>query len=193
MRKLILGILVMAGLGAGVANAAETVRLEDFAEQSRAKVKAFAVSLQGALKAALEEGGAGRAIEVCNVAAPEIARELSMPPDWTVARTSHKLRNPANAPDDWESSVLQDFLARAAAGESLKTMERAERVEDGGRETYRYMKAIPVGQVCLTCHGGEIAPDLKTRIEAFYPDDRATGFALGSLRGAFTVTRSVQD
>ena len=193
MRKLLGVLLVLTGFGAAPAIAADAPDLEAFVQESRAKVKAFAGSLQGALKAAIEAGGPGNAIEVCNLEAPAIAREISAAPGWTVGRTSHKLRNPGNAADDWEAATIETFMARAAAGESLKTMERAEVVEEEGRETYRYMKAIPVGQVCLTCHGTEIDPALEARIAAFYPEDRATGFALGELRGAFTISRTLDD
>ncbi len=193
MRKLILLLLVFGILGLGNAWAGEEPGLEAFVQGSRAKVKAFAVSLKGELQSALAEGGASHAIPVCNIKAPQIARDLSEPAAWTVGRTSHKIRNPGNAPDDWEAGVLGEFQTRAAAGESLKTLEKAELVESDGGRAYRYMKAIPVGEVCLTCHGAEIDPALKAQIDSFYPEDRATGFVLGELRGAFTVTRPLPD
>ena len=156
-------------------------------------VKKFAGTLKGELQAAIGKGGPSHAVPVCNVRAPEIADELSQAPQWSVGRTSHKLRNPDNAPDHWESTVLFDFLRRAAAGESLKTMEKVERVESNGRQTWRYMKAIPVGEVCLTCHGSNIDPALKAEIDAHYPLDNATGFSVGELRGAFTITKTLAD
>ena len=164
-----------------------------FLQQSRAMVKTFASGLKGALQAAIEEGGPIHAIPVCHEQAPEISRELSTPSEWTIGRTSHRLRNPDNAPDDWESAGLEEFLARAAGGESLDKMERVALVERDGVRAYRYMRAIPVSEVCLTCHGADIEPELKAKIEAFYPEDRATDFALDELRGAFTVTETLAD
>ena len=38
------------------------------------------------------------------------------------------------------------------------------------------------------CHGSGLDPALKAEIERLYPDDQATGFKAGELRGAFTVT-----
>lgn len=63
----------------------------------------------------------------------------------------------------------------------------AHTVENG---TFRYMKAIPMQGMCMTCHGGqELIPDnVKERLATLYPDDQATGFTPGSLRGAFTVS-----
>jgi len=191
MKGVVVLLLVLGLMAPGGARADDA--LDAFVQDSRAKVKAFAGQLKGALQAAIKEGGPGHAIPVCNTEAPEIARRLSEAPGWTVGRTSHRLRNPANAPDAWEAAVLDSFLERAAAGEALATMERAERIQSGGRDTYRYMKAIPAGEVCLTCHGAAIDPALAAKIAAYYPEDRATGFALGELRGAFTITKTVED
>ncbi len=191
MRKALVGLAALGALGLGTAVAGDTPDLTALNAESRAKIKNFAGSLKGALQTAIKEGGPVKAISVCNVRAPEIAAELSGG-DWTVGRTSQRTRNPENGPDAWETMVLEAFLDRAAAGESLKTMEAAAVVESGGARTYRYMKAIPTGEVCLTCHGSDLEPELAAKIRAVYPEDRATGFKLGELRGAFTVTKTVK-
>ena len=51
------------------------------------------------------------------------------------------------------------------------------------------MRAIPLSPSCLTCHGSEndIPPVVKDHIQKLYPEDRATGYALGDVRGAFSV------
>ncbi|MEX2498681.1 MAG: DUF3365 domain-containing protein [Wenzhouxiangellaceae bacterium] len=41
---------------------------------------------------------------------------------------------------------------------------------------------------CVICHGESIAPELAETIKQLYPQDQATGFAPGELRGAFSVT-----
>ncbi len=191
MRKALVSLAALGALGLGTAVAGDTPDLTALNAESRAKIKNFAGSLKGALQTAIKEGGPVKAISVCNVRAPEIAAELSGG-DWTVGRTSQRTRNPENGPDAWETMVLEAFIDRAAAGESLKTMEAAAVVESGGARTYRYMKAIPTGEVCLTCHGSDLEPELAAKIRAVYPEDRATGFKLGELRGAFTVTKTVK-
>ncbi len=193
MGKLVLMLALAGIMTLESAKADEDADLEAFVQESRALVKTFAGTLKGELQRAIEEGGPLEAISVCNVKAPEVARDLSQPMEWTVGRTSHKLRNPNNAPDDWEAKVLEAFLGRAKAGEGLDTMEEAQRIESYGSRTYRYMKAIPVGQVCLACHGSDIDPALKARIDGLYPEDRATGFAQGELRGAFTITKTTAN
>ena len=51
----------------------------------------------------------------------------------------------------------------------------------------RYMSAIVTQPLCLTCHGSEIAPEVAAEIARHYPEDQATGFAAGDLRGAFLI------
>lgn len=193
MRILGLLILVLGSLPLDGVRAGEETNLDAFAQESQALVKAFAQSLKGELQSAIKRGGPSSAIPVCNVKAPEIARDLSRAPRWTVGRTSHKIRNPDNAPDEWEAMVLDEFAQRAAAGESLAAMEKAELVSIDGRRSYRYMKAIAVGEVCLKCHGSGIDPEVKEQIDSYYPEDQATGFSIGQLRGAFTMTKSALE
>ena len=68
-------------------------------------------------------------------------------------------------------------------------MEHSEVLTADGKSVFRYMKAIPAGELCLTCHGKDIAPDLAAKIRERYPKDRAIGFSLGEIRGAFTITQ----
>ena len=157
--------------------------------EARGLVKEFFTSLKGQLQAAMKAGGPVTAIEVCNVQAPAIAGSLADQSGWEVGRTSLKLRNPANSPDVWEQAVLEQFDARKANGEALEKMEFYEVVDAEGDKTFRYMKAIPTGEVCLKCHGAEIDPQVQTELRRLYPSDEATGYALGDIRGAFTLSK----
>lgn len=163
--------------------------LEPRAEQSRAAVKDFMLNLKGALKQAMEQGGAVNAIAVCKEQAPTIADDLSTQKGWRVARTSLKVRNPSNAPDDWERKVLEDFDKRNAQGENPETMEYYEVVEESSGPVFRYMKAIPTAHLCLECHGENIDAVVAAKLKALYPADRARGFKAGDIRGAFTITQ----
>ncbi len=50
------------------------------------------------------------------------------------------------------------------------------------------MKAIPTGPVCLVCHGSELSPDVRAALDEHYPHDRARGYQLDDIRGAFSIT-----
>ena len=56
---------------------------------------------------------------------------------------------------------------------------------------FRMMKGIATGEPCLACHGKNIQPSLAEVIDLRYPEDAARGFALGELRGAFTLQRTL--
>ena len=153
-------------------------------------VKEFATGLKGELQAAIKEGGPISAIAVCKDRAPAIAKQLSETSGWEVGRTSLKLRNPAlNTPDGWEKQVLVKFEERKTAGEDPETMAYAEVVDANGTKQYRFMKAIPTGDLCLACHGDSINPDIAAALDKAYPNDQARGFRLGDIRGAFTLSK----
>jgi hypothetical protein len=175
-------LLCATATGAENPNAAEAKRI----------VQQFASTLQGELKAGIQAGGPVKAIEICQERAPAIAEELSQQSGWSVGRTSLKLRNPdQNAPDDWERAVLQQFDQRQAAGEEVAPMAHAEVVETGDGRVFRFMKAIPTGDVCLACHGDQIIPEVARALDAAYPKDEARGYSLGQVRGAFTLSKPV--
>ena len=140
-----------------------------------------------ALGQALKEGGPVQAISVCREKAPALAAEISREEGMSVRRTALKVRNPANAPDAWERNMLEDFKRRLSTGEDGATLEATEVTTMDGKPTLRYMKAITVGEPCLGCHGEALAPAVAAAIRRDYPQDRATGFKKGDLRGAFSV------
>lgn len=157
--------------------------------KARGIVQSFGKTLKGRLVAAISESGPVHAVDVCKIEAPRIAEAQEKASGWSVGRTALKVRNPDNAPDQWERRVLESFVERAAAGEDMAMMERVETVDRDGRKALRYMKAIPTGEVCVTCHGAELQPDLAARIDELYPNDQARGFEPGDLRGAFTLVK----
>lgn len=133
------------------------------------------------LKQALLDGlaeGPDTAVAACKIEAPRIAAELSVD-GVALGRSSHKLRNPGNAGPDWVAPILDAYVATTSelAPQSVSLRE--------GRTGY--VEPILVQPLCLSCHGDVQDPALLERIKADYPQDRATGFALGELRGVFWV------
>jgi hypothetical protein len=149
------------------------------------------MQLGGQLKAeltkAIAEGGPMAAINVCYLRAPEIAAQLSQASGARVGRTALRVRNPSNAPDDLERTVLEQFAADLGSGPIDRPLEAVFEIRRGDAVERRYMRAIPTDALCLTCHGKTIAPDLAAAIARDYPQDQATGFEQGQLRGAFSV------
>lgn len=187
------GLVVAAATnGNAISKGAEVstpIDKEALSAQGRAIVGEFFTTLKGELEAAIKDGGPASAVDMCQVRAPAIAASMSDGSGWEVGRTSLKLRNPNNAPDPWEKAVLEDFEARKAAGEEVKPMAYSEVVTADGEKQFRFMKAIPVAGVCLACHGDAISPDVAAAIDEAYPSDQATGYEVGDVRGAFTLTK----
>ncbi|NOT71620.1 MAG: DUF3365 domain-containing protein [Hyphomicrobium sp.] len=160
---------------------------------ARAASKDLGETLKGQLVAAIKSGGPASAIPVCKTIAPAIGNETSTKHNLSIRRTSLKVRNPANAPDAFELRVLEDFVKKLEAGADPMTLEHSEVVSTNGVSEFRYMKAIPTAaEPCLACHGSDLKPEVKAGISKLYPDDKATGFKAGDLRGAFSVTQKIK-
>lgn len=161
-------------------------------EADRALAKQLAGELKAALSTAMQISPAN-AIAVCSEKAPQIAARIGAENGVEIGRTALRTRSPANQPNDWQRNVLNDFQARVAAGESISSMEYSAVVREAGGPERRFMKAIATEALCLTCHGQQLAPEIRTAIANRYPQDTATGFAAGELRGAVYIVRRAQQ
>ena len=149
----------------------------DPAEQGAALLAPFKANLKSALMEGMQ-GGPAVAIEVCSEDAPRIAASLSVN-GVRMGRSSQKLRNPDNAPPEWLVPVLEAYASEE--GELTPTVVGIDDERTG------YAEPIRVQPMCLTCHGKNPQPDIAARLEALYPEDAATGFSEGDLRGVFWV------
>lgn len=167
--------------------AAEPVPEPEWIGRSRELVQQLGGELKGELARALSAGGPVAAIAVCRERAPLIAARLSTQSGASVGRTALRVRNPANAPDALERAVLEQFVEDFAAAQADGPVEAMFEIKRGDGIEHRYMRAIPTEGVCLACHGPSLDPALAAAIARDYPEDAATGFKAGELRGAFTV------
>lgn len=148
-------------------------------------------NLMSALQEKIASDGPEAAIAYCRLEAlpltAQIAREF--PQVKNVRRTALRVRNPANAPDETDRSVLGDWLASWNPAAPPKPVLKEFTTDDGASEL-RYYRPVPAMTTCLTCHGtaAEIPANVRAAIERDYPLDEATGFREGDLRGAIVVT-----
>lgn len=148
--------------------------------------------LGAALGEALGKGGPVAAIEVCQIRAPQIAAKVGAETTLKVGRTALGLRNAANAPDAWERGILEGFRQSIASGTAPEGLTATVVERSTAGHQLRYMRAIATQPVCVTCHGDELLPELREELARRYPEDKATGFKPGELRGAFTVTVALE-
>lgn len=155
-------------------------------EQAQALTQRFVGTLLPTLQSAMAEGGPTQAIAVCSAQAPAIADQLAAESGWSVRRVSLKPRNTGRAiADAWERQMLEDFDRRQQAGEPGSAINAAAYI-DG---EYRYMQAQPAMPLCLTCHGQNISPEVRSTLAQYYPDDSATGYTAGQIRGAISLRK----
>ena len=188
--RALLAVLLGAACLLPVAAPAQTQ--DQLLAESRQVAGSLLQQLSVRLRATLEENGPEGSVPVCKSIAPELAGQLSRETGWRVARVSLRTRNPLlGTPDPWEQKVLAEFDRRAAAGEKPETLELGEVVEEPAGRYFRYLKAIPVSPLCVTCHGkaDQLSPFLADQLAAEYPHDRAIGYVPGQVRGGVTVKR----
>jgi hypothetical protein len=164
---------------------------EAWVVEARGVSTAVPPKLLAVLQAEIAKSGPEGAIAVCQVQAPALARAASEQTGWAVKRVSLRNRNPKAVPDAWERAALEDFDRRAAAHEPAAKLERYEAVQEDGKTVWRYMRALPTGELCLACHGPveQLSPAVKAKLAALYPEDRATGYRVGDIRGAMTLQK----
>ena len=137
---------------------------------------ALAQTLKGELMSAIQSEGPVHAIDVCHSRAPQIADEVAERYGVQIGRTSRKLRNASNTGPSWMPEVIEeaDSTPHAFADES-------------GSLAVAY--PIMLEDACVLCHGTDeqVPAPVRDAIRQRYPQDQATGFEPGDLRGWFWV------
>ncbi len=157
-------------------------------EQGRKAARYLNDTLRKKLVSSIEDNGPSAGVVVCLYQAQALSAEVERDLSVRVKRTSLKIRNPKNAPDDYEKDLLSRLADRHRKGKLPP--EILEEEWEGGKKVYRYAQPLVVGSFCLICHGkaGEISPDVRRELEIRYPGDNATGYKAGDFRGIVSVT-----
>ena len=94
-----------------------------------------------------------------------------------VGRTSARLRNPRNAPPAWAAAYVGQTDGRKAEDVAPRAFDLGDRVG--------LLRPVEIRRRCLHCHDARERLSEATRawLARSYPEDRATGYALGDLRG----------
>ncbi len=154
---------------------------------ARAVADSLGDELMALLSQALQRGGPATAIRFCADSAQ--VRTLR---HWRngvyIRRVSERVRNVDDTPDALERQLLQGLAEALRAGTLPPELVEVTRAADGSYQL-QYMRPILVQQTCLPCHGdpAQFGPEVRDVIARRYPDDRATGYAVGDLRGAVSV------
>jgi hypothetical protein len=179
----------VAGVGAQTAPpAAPTYAIRDAPAEWKAIISRADViiatmhdALLWELNSGLEQGGAILAIKSCHIDAARVAERIGRQEGVAAGRTSHRLRNPTNAPRQWAAAIVE-----ANAGRRARDVDGF--VVDLGREL-GVMRPVAQRATCAGCHGRPDAlnPAIRAELRERYPMDRATGFEEGDIRGWYWV------
>ena len=158
-----------------------------FKNDSNELINLLAQNFKKTLVNAIKTKGLIGAVEQCNIEAPIISQNISTN-NLIVSRIAVKNRNPENKATLVQVEVLRFFEQEMSLGKSPKNLYKLVETQD----SIQYLKPIVTGKVCLACHGSNVSGELKAKIKKLYPNDLATGFEEGSLRGAFLVEKFIK-
>ena len=146
-------------------------------ERADAALLVLRTELLETLTTELSRGGGAGAVDVCRDIAQEITASAARGQGVALGRTSHRLRNPANAPRGWAREIVDAHAGKKAADAQSYVADLGDRVG--------VLRPIGAIEMCSSCHGGEEALDplALEKIAAAYPQDQAVGFGVGDLRG----------
>lgn len=184
MKKIIISFAAIL-----TACAHQTFNTEQYLTQSRTTAQQFSAQLGGTLKQQIQTGGVESAIPVCKQIAPTLAAQYSTDKK-IVKRVSNKNRNAIQGnPDAWEKAALARFQAAINTDQQNQNLEFSEVVTENNHRYFRYAKGIRVQALCLQCHGQaqDISPNVQKLLNEHYPNDLATGYQVGDLRGAISI------
>ena len=142
--------------------------------------------LSSNLQTAIQQGGLSNALPFCSLAASPLTAGMAGKHGVTIRRVTHKPRNPAGRTDATDLAILKEFEAALTGTNALLPL-----VTNLTENTVTFFAPIILNnELCLKCHG-ESGKDISAEniavIQHLYPQDEATGFKLGQLRGAWRI------
>lgn len=144
-------------------------------------------TLGGELKKQVTTGNLVNAVDFCSQQALNITEQVNEKlkkegKNVRLRRVSIKNRSSINKPTSEEAKILL-MLEKTPSSVITKVEDKSE--------TYKYYQPIKIAnEMCLKCHGTveDISPEVRKKIHETYPQDLATGYKIGDLRGAVIVT-----
>jgi hypothetical protein len=186
----ILGLLLITGCG-------ETQQKKSLSPEQQAeyisKGKKITMmsfkALSSEVMKAIEAGGVEHAVAYCQVQANPLIDSLSKAHQAGISRVSDKFRNPVNKPGALDEKVLTAYRQQLDEGQELQP-----HLEYTGDTIIFYSPILILNPICLQCHGeagSTMGQQTFEYIKSRYPDDQATGYKLGDLRGVWKIMFNV--
>ncbi len=140
------------------------------------------LSLSGELAKAVKNGGLENALSYCNTNAIPLTDSLSNAHNVHIKRTSLKFRNPQNKPTKREKEILNQYELAMENGQIM------EAIIDNKAERKTFYAPIIMQAACIKCHGAKSNISIYDSILKLYPNDLATDYTQGDLRGMWSIS-----
>jgi len=141
--------------------------------------------LSGNLMTQMKQGGPKQAIPFCNLQAIPLTANMATQENVQIKRVSKLFRNEANMPSSEELGVINDYETALKNGENLAPV-----LLNPLQGAPHFYAPIIIDKKCLACHGvvGEqVSKPTDSLIKTMYPNDLATGYKVGDLRGIWSI------
>ncbi len=158
--------------------------LVSYREEGLQAAMATKAALGSVLIPTVTQKGTVAALEFCNIKAIPLTDSMSVDQNKVLYRVSDKPRNPENLANEMELEYIASAKENIALGEMVTPTVYAI-----GDRVIGYYPII-TNQFCLQCHGNageEISEETLAAIQRIYPQDKATGYSEGEIRGIFVV------
>ncbi len=155
--------------------------------------KDYMMGLKSVLVSNMQAGGPLKAVNVCSDTAQQMSKLYSETMNVDVKRASFKNRNEKNIPDEFEAKAIKMFEELKNEGELTAESNLIEKAVVDGKDFVKFAKPILIDAPCLNCHGSEsqISNEVAKVVSEKYPNDKATGYKIGDLRGVISVTKEL--
>ncbi|NBC04395.1 MAG: DUF3365 domain-containing protein [Bacteroidetes bacterium] len=139
---------------------------------------------------AIQEKGTEGALEFCNIQAIPLTDSMAVELQAHIKRVTDQPRNPDNAANESELEYI-----RSAKSDLSEGNEVTPAIQYANGKVIGYYPII-TNQLCMQCHGNEnsqINQATLEKLKTLYPDDQATGYDVGELRGIWVVEMEEQS
>jgi hypothetical protein len=157
---------------------------EDMIQQGSAVSTLLVQKLGGELKTQMQTSGALGALHFCSQNAQILTEQVGKESNTSIKRVSINNRNPINKANKQETALLNEWSNLVKSGKPLPSHIL---VKTSDTSTSYYKPIVINNEACLKCHGN-IEGDLAKAIAIAYPEDKATGYKMGDLRGMIVIS-----
>ena len=192
-RVYLIGTFVIISLIIGCQNNSDEIDDPELKLELENYANSYMSELKSVLMENMKAGGPLQAVNVCSDTAALLTSSFSEKMGVNVKRFSLKNRNAENYPNQNEKEFLKYFEELNAKNELTANSFLLKKFGSKGKNSATLVKPIFIGAPCLNCHGSDdqISSDVDLVINEKYPNDKATGYKIGELRGAISVTKSL--